>query len=82
MLQTGVTDTGTARKGGETDVTPCRGDCGACRDCITRLPTTLVELMATSKDAVPAVFDTAVKCAGMWLRANPQSKGRRLNRAG
>ena len=50
----------------------CTGDCGLCTACVRRLPVALVELMAKSRDAVPVVFETAVRCAGMWLRANPQ----------
>lgn len=62
----------------------CGGDCGLCPGCLTRLPVHLVELMARSKDTVPAVYETAVKCAGMWLRAhrNGVPTRRRLKRVG
>jgi hypothetical protein len=40
--------------------------------------------MAISRKSVPAVYETAVKCAGMWLRAhrNGVPTRRRLKRAG
>jgi hypothetical protein len=62
----------------------CAGDCGLCPDCVTRLPLAMVELMAASRKSVPAVYETAVKCAGMWLRAhrNGVPTRRRLKRAG
>jgi hypothetical protein len=65
-------------------VSDCGRDCGTCADCLERLPLDLVELMATSRKSVPAVYATAVKCAGMWLRAFPEGRAtrRRLNRAG
>jgi hypothetical protein len=64
-------------------VSDCGGDCGTCGDCLERLPLTMVELMAFSRDTVPTVYETAVKCAGMWLRTYPQGRGtRRLDRAG
>jgi hypothetical protein len=44
---------------------PCAGVCGLCEACIRRLPVA----MAQSRDTAPALFDTAVKCAGLWLRA-------------
>jgi hypothetical protein len=31
----------------------------------------MVTLMAQSRDALPTVFATAVKCSRMWLRAHP-----------
>lgn len=48
---------------------PCAGVCGLCQACIRRLPVAMVQLMAQSRDTAPALFDTAVTCAGMWLRA-------------
>jgi hypothetical protein len=62
----------------------CVGDCGLCPDCLHRLPIPLVELMVRSKGTVPAVYETTVKCAGMWLRAhrNGVPTRRRLKRAG
>ena len=47
----------------------CAGVCGLCQACIRRLPVAMVQLMAQSRETSPALFDTAVKCAGMWLRA-------------
>jgi hypothetical protein len=49
---------------------PCAGVCGLCEACIRRLPVAMVQLTARSRDTAPALFDTAVKCAGMWLRAH------------
>ncbi len=48
---------------------PCAGVCGLCEACIRRLPVAMVQLMAQSRETAPALFDTAVTCAGMWLRA-------------
>jgi hypothetical protein len=44
---------------------PCAGVCGLCEACIRRLPVA----MARSGGTAAALFDTAVKCAGLWLRA-------------
>jgi hypothetical protein len=44
---------------------PGAGVCGLCEACIRRLPVA----MARSRGTAPALFDTAVKCAGLWFRA-------------
>jgi hypothetical protein len=48
---------------------PCAGVCGLREACIRRLPVAMVQLTARSRGTAPALFDTAVTCAGMWLRA-------------
>ena len=55
---------------------PCPGPCGnhiprggiCCASCWLVVPEDLVVLVGTTAGTVPVVYETAVKCVGMWLR--------------
>lgn len=52
---------------------PCGvGGAAICRGCLGRLPVGLVRLLACSVE-VPGVYETAVRCSGMWLALHPVS---------
>lgn len=52
----------------------CVGDCALCAACVRRLPVELVRLMAVTRGVEPVVYDTAVRCSRLWLRAHPVDK--------
>lgn len=52
----------------------CVGDCASCAACVRRLPVELVRLMAVTRGVEPVVYDTAVHCSRVWLRAHPVAK--------
>lgn len=65
------TTTGTSGQSRRLSPARCAGECGLGQVCVRRLLLALVQLMAQSRHAPPALLTIAVQCSRMWLWAQP-----------